>query len=420
MNLKKVLNRLDVYELREYMKQLRVSLPLSMEYDEKEALTIALSNYLLRPSVMMARLSVLTDYDFALFLAAMKEPVDLSPDQLPHGLRLCDLDYSAIDDNGCLCVPDDVALVYSSINQEDYQTLRSQASRMRRILNVVCAFYGAVPPWVLQEIYNEAFDARLSVDEAKELFLYIPADLNPCVMVDGKICDRFLAMEPDVHEQLMEQKDELFYILTRDDFTDFVENGYLAESKAYRELLYFFSRKIDPLAAIKATSEVYLALASGDEFEYLLAWLHDWGIHLASDIELKQLIRLMLDAYGNTRLIKYQGHTLREMAAFCGEADPTRRPALIAHSKEMADALQQHQAALARMGFEVDYTCLATDVSSMACPQGIEGPSLLTTRRIYPKDSCLCHSGKQYQFCCGLEKFTMRVENEESKQDTEK
>ena len=53
------------------------------------------------------------------------------------------------------------------------------------------------------------------------------------------------------------------------------------------------------------------------------------------------------------------------------------------------------------MGFNVDLDGSADTMSVINYPKGILGEKEITSKKIYPNDSCPCGSGKKYKKCCG-------------------
>lgn len=59
---------------------------------------------------------------------------------------------------------------------------------------------------------------------------------------------------------------------------------------------------------------------------------------------------------------------------------------------------------LEAMGIPVNLEGNAEVIRKIMFPNGLNGESLITEKKVYPNDPCPCGSGKKYKKCCGKNK----------------
>ncbi|MBR4795544.1 MAG: SEC-C domain-containing protein [Lachnospiraceae bacterium] len=398
MKIATILEQYNTDQLREYLAQLHLVAPANRT---KEALVAELSGFLLRPKVMMERLSVISEDDMDLLMQGLQEEVDIDDVNAEGAIRLAELDYAAITEDSTLLIPDDVRAAFEEIDLSEFLELRENNHWMRCCIGVLCTIYGAAPREILYKLFCTKRGKAPTFEEFWAKYRALPQDLNPCIDDGNIIYERFFAAEPSCGDRIKVRKMENYYIPTRDEIEEYAAEFCLLSEESYNNLLDFFLKQLDELDALHAVSDIYNRFAMGDDFADIEEWFNDWGIKFGNDIELKQVLTDILTGYYNTRMQRFQGHTYKEWI----EIDPSfgdyKWNRIVADTETMADTLQKHEELLTRLGFEVDYQSLATEISSMTYPRGLDGDgAVVTTRKIYPRDICPCGSGKEYQFCC--------------------
>jgi len=74
---------------------------------------------------------------------------------------------------------------------------------------------------------------------------------------------------------------------------------------------------------------------------------------------------------------------------------------LILGSSTVAKMLREAQPELEQLGFQMDLDSNADIIPTVTFPKGMKGEAEIWGRKIYPKDPCLCGSGRKYKKCYG-------------------
>lgn len=398
MKIAAILEQYNTDQLREYLAQLHLVAPANRT---KQALIDELSGFLLRPKVMMERLSVISEDDMDLLMQGLQEEVEIDDYNVEGAIRLAELDYAAITEDSTLLIPEDVRAVFEGIDLSEFLELREDNHWLRCCIGMLCTIYGAAPREILYKLFCTKRRKAPTFEEFWAKYRALPQDLNPCIDDGTTIFERFFAAEPSCVEKVRRRKFEDYYIPDRDEIEEYAQNFCLLREKCYTDLLEYFLTQLDELDALHAVSDIYNRFAMGDDFADIEEWISDWGIKFGNEVELQQVISNIVEGYYNTRMQEFQGHTYKEWIKIDPSYGDYKWNRIIADTDTMADTLRKNEELLTKLGFEVDYQSKATEISTMTYPKGIDGGGeVVTTRKIYPRDLCPCGSGKEYRFCC--------------------
>ncbi|MBQ7077207.1 MAG: SEC-C domain-containing protein [Lachnospiraceae bacterium] len=398
MSITEILEQYNIEQLKEYIGQLHLMTPSA---NTKEAIVRELAAYLLRPNVMMERLSVVSQEDVDLFLAVLEDEIEIDDDNAEGAVRLSELDYVAITEDGMIIAPDDVKEAFLEVDLSDFLEMRESNYWLRCCIGVLCTIYGAAPREILYKLFCTRRGKSPSFEDFWALYRRLPQDLNPCIDDGETIFERFFAVDPSCMDKVRTQDPEMFYIPEREEIEEYAKNFCLIRDENYQGLFDFFKERTDEFDALHAVADIYNRFAMGDDFADFPDFIADWGIKLNNEVETKKLLDLVVGAYYNTRMQEYQGYTKKEWIKLHGGDTADIGTVIVAETEDMADTLSQYEDILTKCGFVVDYTTYATEISSMVYPEGLDGDgAVLNTRKIYPKDICPCGSGKEYRFCC--------------------
>ena len=121
MSITEILEQYNIEQLKEYIGQLHLMTPSA---NTKEAIVRELAASLLRPNVMMERLSVVSQEDVDLFLAVLEDEIEIDDDNAEGAVRLSELDYVAITEDGMIIAPDDVKEAFLEVDLSDFLEMR--------------------------------------------------------------------------------------------------------------------------------------------------------------------------------------------------------------------------------------------------------------------------------------------------------
>ena len=127
--------------------------------------------------------------------------------------------------------------------------------------------------------------------------------------------------------------------------------------------------------------------------------LNEYQIILKGIDAVNEIVNLLMRIQNSTRLWTNHGHTPMELA----KKSPIRPGGLtvVPGSSQAAQMLSETEQELKKIGIRVDTNATATEVPTFMFEGGINGDSVMKTKKVYPNDPCPCGSGKKYKKCCG-------------------
>ena len=163
---------------------------------------------------------------------------------------------------------------------------------------------------------------------------------------------------------LKQQQNKKFYIPSAQQLDEICQKGYEAGVLAYKELESYFIKKLDvPYEkAARWCFETWASSYEGKSPAELMNKMHEEGIVFQSEQQMGEFLRLLMDAFNNTRTKENRGNKPWELS----------ERGMIGGMPAMVPEMSQ--------------------------------PAPVTVKKvekIYPNDPCPCGSGKKYKKCCG-------------------
>lgn len=409
--LKYALNIYTKEDLKDYAKQL--NLRRISSYNKSE-LAEKIANELMMPDVMRKKFSVLTDEQIKLFEKAMEEPLEVEESQFRNAEVLDEIDYAYLTDDDFLVVPDDVKIAYGRINTPEFHEYRKKMVWLKQCLDISKVLYGIVPVDIIVEIYNGRPRFHLDKESIMKLFNAIPEEEQDFILMGDNLIGQDYLEENNYKALLNMQADKRFYIPGYRQVLDYAQNEYLTDEKAYQELKAYISSHlngkeitISDLLVEDVMKEIWQQFCLGYDFQDVIEWIcvENRIIHIDGTLEqMNDFLKILQNASNNTRMLINRGNTpeeIRQAARANWRNGKMPMPTIVPGSSRAAKMLKESEEQLMKMGLNVDFNSNVDEISVTTYPKGIGGPSVTSSRKIYPNDPCPCGSGKKYKKCCG-------------------
>lgn len=405
---------LDIYtkeDLKDYAKKL--NLRRISSYNKAE-LAEKIANELMSPDVMRKNFAVLTDEQIKIFERAMDAPLEAEEYRFRDVEALDVIDYAYLTEEDFLVVPDDVKTAYGRINTPEFHEYRKKMVWLKQCLDIAGVLYGIVPVDVICEIYNGRPRFHLDKESVLKFFNEMPEEEHDFILMGDNLIAQDYLEENNYKALLKMQADKKFYIPGYRQVLDYAQNEYLTDEKAYQELeAYICSHLkeketgISDLLVEDVMKKIWWQFCLGYDFQDVMEWLcgEKGIIRIESTLEqMNDFLKILQDACNNTRMLFNRGYTPEEIMKAMRASRRNGRmpvPTIVPGSSMAAKMLKEGEEQLMRMGLKVDFDSNADEIPVTTYPKGIGGPSVTSSRKIYPNDPCPCGSGKKYKKCCG-------------------
>ena len=144
---------------------------------KKAELAQKISGELQNTGVMKRRPAVWSTQERTLFERAMRSPFIPADEERNTAFRLDDSEYAYLDVEGKLCIPEDVAVRYLSLNTAEYREYSRKMSWLAQCLNFGRKRYGIFGKDVLLELFNQKKGMHVSAEELEQLCFDFPRAL---------------------------------------------------------------------------------------------------------------------------------------------------------------------------------------------------------------------------------------------------
>ena len=354
--------------LRDYSKILGLS---GYSRLNKKALISKITEFLLFPSVMYHRLSILDDEAFSLFKQLLEGELEVEPSHFELILNLAKTMYVTSERDQYVSIVESVNESFMRLNHNKLDENRQKINWLIKCMHISNELYGITPVHILYEIYNQKSNMRCSMDELIELYHSIPNDLTTSVLIGDYFIDLGIHAIEDVEYLEAEQEDKEFYIPTAKEVEFFAKYDYF-NTKEYRKFTKFLrSNLASSLDEIHMTNSVLHSMISEQEdLEEIIDYLvNDAGLNIKSESEAGKLIELLANLHNDTRIVENRGHTPNELTT-----------ETIIHDQNEG----------------IHNIFPFPNMTKRDLQDSIKKPI-----KIYPNDICPCGSGKKYKRCCG-------------------
>ena len=397
------------YELdKDGLSELCEDIGIPCELDIKDAYISKLEDYFHNIDNFIMRMAVLNDDELQMARALVEaDGIHVDGSNMHIAVRLINTRYFTLDNNH-IYMMEEAKSLYSQVNLITFDTIRRVISGMNAVNYIVGVFYGAIPIMEYTKLYNSLYGTDLTNEQVLGYYNRIPRDLNPTILYDGYVVDEMLCWKEDFNERMARQYNGDYYMLSKDEYNQYIRHKYIADEECYNRLLQLLTDRAGNDIAEAFVVNLYNQLAMDYELLELLDKARIWGISVESEEDYRLFISLLVDAQYNTRLSRYNGYTLKEIAKKQGVKDPSANPSLVAKSTPMAKIIKVMEKELRGIGVNVDITSNATTTYVYRMPGGIEGEVHVSTKTLYPRDYCPCGSGKLYRYCCKKDNVTKK------------
>jgi hypothetical protein len=343
----------------------------------KKVLVDKIMDYLIFPTVMYHRLSVLDDKEIILFRELLQKDIVFSEENVDTATSLIKTQYISVTEDGCIGLMDGVKESYNRFDHAKFEKNRRKVSWLAQCLEFSNTFYGIAPVNVLLEIYNLKPKMRASEEELLRLFHQIPADLQSSILLQNYFMNPTYSSE-EVKFLRNEQQDKEFFIPSHQQIDFYLKHEYFDEP-GYREFRAYLTKNTE-----NSFSEVNDILAELFHFSFMDAdiqeimdFLEEW-VEIKNESEIIKLLDLVNIVNNDTRILENRGHTPNEMAYILGSR---------------AKQLKIVQNGIDKSEDSNDFNFYKEDKE--------QKPFVRRLEKIYPNDPCSCGSGRKYKKCCG-------------------
>lgn len=364
------------------------------------------------------RLSCLTKEQMQLFRKACVTPQDVSINEIMDGIQLYRYWIGYFEDpTDKFCVFEDVKEAFQQIDDEAFRAEQYKKGWMMKCIQFFINYYGIAPVEIIYELYK--LKVKDTVDEMIDMLWEMPVDMvESCILtmerlgMQGWPKDDPIYSEKGlfIHIPMLEDKefnylldrqmDKEFYIPSVQQIDEICRIGYEASSVAYKKLETFFMKKLSLTyeQAVSWCLQVWANSYEGESPAVVINKMTDANVVFDSNELVEELLGLLMPAHNNTRMKENRGHKPNELARreFAGGM-----PTIIPGSTHAAAILKDAAPQLQAMGIPFDLNEGADIVQTTIFPNGLNGETIISEKKVYPNDPCPCGSGKKYKKCCG-------------------
>lgn len=374
----------------------------------KTGLAERIRDEILKPEVMAKRLLLLSDAEIQEFEKAASKANGFYPsrEEMDNLEKMYDLAYVMLYSDDYAQVPREAAEVYEKINTPEFQEKRQGTFWMYHCLMMVEMIYGCAPVRIVCRMLEKCQGHKVDRGEFEELFVNVPEELNPCVLVEDRVIYKEILKDKLYLKMEQSQEGKDFYIPGPDEIIEYTEKGYPVSDPCYRRLKTFLVRELDSdIAGVEELMPVlWNHISMGARLSDIMDILEDQQIVFKTEDAVEKFVSLMMDVNNNTRMVIHRGRTPNEMQNRRSALPGGKRHTIVPMSSEVAELLGGAADDLKGMGFNVDLDYNADEITAVAMPNGISGKAVTGKKKIYPNDPCPCGSGKKYKKCCGKKK----------------
>ncbi len=349
---------------------------------KKDDLIDRIVEYLTTEETLRSRLSCLTKEQMVLFRKACTEPQAISAKEIMDGMQLYKYLLGSFEEaSDCFTAFEEIAQGFSGIDDEAFRTVQGKKGWLMKCISFFIDYYEIAPLEILYELYK--LKVKGTIEEMIEMLQEMPEDITEsCIFPMEKLemqdlpkenplySERGLYVHLPVFEEdgltalLKQQQNKKFYIPSAQQLDEICQKGYESSLLAYKELESYFIRKmgVSYEQAVSWCLQVWDGGYKGQSPADLLNKMHEDGFEFQGEQQMGEFLRLLMDAFNNTRTKENRGNKpweLSERGMIGG------MPAMV---PEMAQAASV---------------------------------SAKKAEKIYPNDPCPCGSGKKYKKCCG-------------------
>lgn len=317
-----------------------------------------------------------------LFRKACTEPQKISAEEIMDGMQLYKYVLGSFEEvSDCFTVFEEIAQGFSGIDDEAFRAVQSKKGWLMKCISFFIDYYEIAPLEILYELYK--LKVKGTIEEMIGMLEEMPEDITEsCIFPMEKLGMQDLPKENPLYSErglyvhlpvfegdgltalLKQQQNKKFYIPSAQQLDEICQKGYEAGGLAYKELESYFIKKLDvPYEkAARWCFETWTNSYEGKSPAELMNKMHEEGIVFQSEQQMGEFLRLLMDAFNNTRTKENRGNKPWELS----------ERGMIGGMPAMVPEMSQPAPVTAKK-----------------------------VEKIYPNDPCPCGSGKKYKKCCG-------------------
>jgi hypothetical protein len=345
----------------------------------KKVLIDKILDYLIFPTVMFHRLSILDDEEIILFKELLQKDIVVNEENVEVTTSLIKTQYISVKADGYIGLMDGVKENYNRFDHDKFEKNRKKVSWLVKCLEFSNTFYGITPVNVLLDVFNRKPKMRASEEELLRLFHQIPPDLNLSILLQDNFRNLTYSGE-DVKRLRNEQQDKEFFIPSHQQIDFYQKHDYFDEP-GYREFRAYLTKNTE-----SSFSEIDDILAELFHFSYIDAdiqeimdFLEEW-VEFKNEPEMIKLLDLVNIVSNDTRILENRGHTPNETAYMLRSR--AKQSKIVKNSTDRSEDSN-------------DFNFYKEDKEKE------HKPFVRRQEKIYPNDPCSCGSGRKYKKCCG-------------------
>lgn len=367
----------------------------------KAELVELIAERFLDPEEFFYRAAILSDKEIALMEKASNGPVDVPDRDYDLVCRLNEMDFAASSCREYL-IPYDVVEAFQKIRTPEFEAYRKRASWVWMCVKFAEQFYGYTPIENMLNLINCKKGFRMTEKELIDIFDHFPEDHLWTLRIEDIFLELCYADDMEELRALRTaQANKGFYIPSVDEVVEFYETDALLSDKPYQNLIRFLERElgVESVEAAEIMYELWDMLSSDDDPHEIMQWFLN-QFKFENEKQVEKIVSLYIAAANGTRMLANRGHKPIEMHSKA-KFGPGYMPTIQASSTHAANMLSQIAPEIQKMGFDLDLDSNAGRMPVMGFPDGINGQTVVSEKKVYPNDPCPCGSGKKYKKCCG-------------------
>ena len=368
---------------------------------KKGELVKAVTDRLLDPEVMFYRGAILTDKEIKILEKGFGGPISYDYKDYNEVGTLNEMDFALVS-KGEYVVPIDVEEVWNKVDNEEFRAYHKKASWVWKCIYWAENMYAFAPEEIVLEVVNAKKGMHFTMAELLEVFDHFPKDRLWTDHFEDVFISVVYAGNMETAKRLHDaQADKDFYIPTDAEVEEYYENGALLSGKEYQDMKAMITGELgmDREEAEDILYELWDKLATDDDIHEAMQWF--WNqFEFEDDKQIEKIVSLFMPLANSTRMLMNRGHKPTELMSR-QKFGPGHMPVITAGSSHAAEMLKQAAPEIQKMGFGLDLESNAGTIPVMTYPNGLNGKTIVSEKKIYPNDPCPCGSGKKYKKCCG-------------------
>ena len=297
-------------DLKEIVKQKGLT---NVSKCKKQALIRRLVEYMLQKDVMRHYFLYLQDGEIKEFENALNANGLYVPQDLMNIAMLEESCYIGVLEDDRILVPNDVAKVYRSFCDEEFEAERKKVSYVMCCCDTANILYGITPFSILVKLIEKNSEIQVTEEEIRTIIEQMPTELKDFMFVGDTLYLGDLYFDD---RGLLEAQEGIeFYIPTLAEIIEFGTKGYCSTSREVLKLKKFLMRKAEvlPEEAEILCGISQMRIMQGCEIDDVLDVFEDFEIEFEFEHHVEQFSRYFVELWNGTRMVVNRGFTPKEL-----------------------------------------------------------------------------------------------------------